>query len=775
MVEMIADRRFLFEGAMLHPGAPLTVREDVALIYERRRMASRVAEPTQAPDWFPDWRGQTVVVVGAGPGVVDLAPAQGRAKVIAVNRSIELCPWADVLYACDEAFWDKIAPAFDGLKITQSEPAAARYGLRRVKLGADRISTTPGVIGGGGNSGFQAINLAVQFGVKRIVLVGFDMTMAQGLHWHGAHSRGMNNPTRASLSRWRRGLDAQADRFRQLGVQVINATPGSALLAYPFMTLQEALDAPLDAPLDAAALSPPAARAAARLSGPGQRLRPLLIEGMHGLGDNLHQRAIVRELGKDREVWVETPWPSVYHDLGVRLVTKGSSLRTQAKNARRERAAYSATRAPVTAERMTISYPPQSVRDHGSVLAGMSATAGVPAGDFRMPVAPDWKRRAQTWLDRWSPTKPLMIYRPLVERSEWSGCPARNPDHDHYADLFESIRDQFFVVSVADLVPGKEWLVGRRVTADAECHAGELEFEVLAALTEAAGLVFTAPGFAAVLGQAVGAPVVAVFGGYENSASFSSGARFSPYLGIDPVQSCQCFRHDHDCRKAIDMPAARRALAKFVKANPVRVPESYVLGGRSKVRPNVAIAARPADLSGLPDRFMNPGELETLVTLVGGVAPRTVIEIGVNSGRTAKAILRNVPSIERYVGIDVPPSYAFAKRVQRNEVPPKPGELALDDPRFRLMLVRRGTFDLTPNDLPQADVVFIDGDHGAEAVRNDHALAKALVRPGGLIIHHDDHDLGNVDVRDVLDDLHTETAPISHVLGTWLAFERVPA
>jgi predicted O-methyltransferase YrrM len=89
-----------------------------------------------------------------------------------------------------------------------------------------------------------------------------------------------------------------------------------------------------------------------------------------------------------------------------------------------------------------------------------------------------------------------------------------------------------------------------------------------------------------------------------------------------------------------------------------------------------------------------------------------------------------------------------------------------------LVLRPRGSLDLTLQDLPPADAVFIDGDHGCLAVEHDSALARALVRPGGIIVYHDYHELGTVDVKPVLDLLHRGGRNIEHVEGTWLAFER---
>jgi predicted O-methyltransferase YrrM len=192
--------------------------------------------------------------------------------------------------------------------------------------------------------------------------------------------------------------------------------------------------------------------------------------------------------------------------------------------------------------------------------------------------------------------------------------------------------------------------------------------------------------------------------------------------------------------------------------------------GKLPVIKQSALDVQPIDWAGLPRRFLNPGELEVLVALIRSVNPRAVTEIGVNVGRTAKALLANVPGIESYQGVDVLPGYMPSKPVQRNETPPNPGELARDDPRFELILRRRGSLDLKPADLKPCDAVFIDGDHGREAVEHDADLAAAIVRPGGIIVFHDYHDIGTVDVRDVLERKCAGGQPILHVEGTWLAF-----
>lgn len=169
--------------------------------------------------------------------------------------------------------------------------------------------------------------------------------------------------------------------------------------------------------------------------------------------------------------------------------------------------------------------------------------------------------------------------------------------------------------------------------------------------------------------------------------------------------------------------------------------------------------------------YMEPGEQEALLALVGSVAPapEIMVEIGVNIGLTAKAVLGHVASIQRYVGIDVEAGYQFEGAWQQHDRPKEPGQLVKNDPRFRLILRGNGK----AAEMPQSsDVVFIDGDHGPHNVLQDSLWAASVVRPGGLIVWHDYLNTP-AEVTGVLDQLHAEGRKLVHVTGTSLVFERV--
>lgn len=350
----------------------------------------------------------------------------------------------------------------------------------------------------------------------------------------------------------------------------------------------------------------------------------VVIRGMLGLGDNLHQRAVVRQMmARDREVWLESPWVAPYHDLidrGLKVVRRQTALRTQSKNAERELHRFHAGPVPAESTHARVWYTADMVRSAGSIVGAMCQAARVDPrhADFRLPVPHGWFVGVSDVLDaRARDGRPLLVYRPLTVRNEWPAA-ARNPDPAAYATLFAAIRERFFVVSVADIAEAHEWIISEPVRADVTCHHGELVFEALAALFTSAAVVFSASGFAPVLALAVGAPVITVFGGVESSAAYDT--RHGRFCGIDTIAPCLClssrcpgpginprlarFRTRYRrplkvCDKVIDVPRAMQTIAEFLDADGVAA--RTTLDPASARRSAVGARPRPDDAGrGMP-------------------------------------------------------------------------------------------------------------------------------------------------------------------------------
>jgi len=198
----------------------------------------------------PRWSDGTVIVAAPGPSLTrEVAAACNTGRpVLAVGDAWRRLPWAEVLYHCDSAWWrhHKGAPGFQGERwsshdagINDKSDVAARYPVRIIagKPGST-FSRDPSVIHYGKNSGFQAINLAILMGARRIILVGVDMQVRDGQrHFFGDHPKSLRNG--ATYRSW---VPIFRNAARHLeGVEIINATPGSALDCWPVMTIGEAL------------------------------------------------------------------------------------------------------------------------------------------------------------------------------------------------------------------------------------------------------------------------------------------------------------------------------------------------------------------------------------------------------------------------------------------------------------------------------------------------------------------------------------------------------
>lgn len=209
-----------------------------------------------------------MVILASGPSLTEAQVEQvgaawvaGHVKAIAINTTFRMASWADVLYGCDGAWWrgHPEAAGFHGLKVTQDHDELGRsaqqrttamnLGLRMLRCDVDArgrskplgLSTVPGTIRTGSNSGYQALNLAVQLGAARVLLLGFDAKLgpAGQTHWHGDHPKGIHRPSpfRQFIAAF---TSAVAD-LQALGVDVLNCTPGSALECFPRADLAEVL------------------------------------------------------------------------------------------------------------------------------------------------------------------------------------------------------------------------------------------------------------------------------------------------------------------------------------------------------------------------------------------------------------------------------------------------------------------------------------------------------------------------------------------------------
>ena len=213
--------------------------------------------------WWPDFKGQTVAILASGTSLTtkqcDTALDAGWA-CIAINETWRRAQRAEILYACDWQWWKERAPRPDewsGLRITGTvaknsnrptlpggmEWQAENLNYMPVRAGFGRLLWGGLELGAGQSSSFQAANLAVRCGARRLVLLGVDCH-SENEHWHGKHTHPEASDQKPSLMKtWLKAWGFAAEDFKERGIECINCSPGSAVKCFPRMTVDDAVHA----------------------------------------------------------------------------------------------------------------------------------------------------------------------------------------------------------------------------------------------------------------------------------------------------------------------------------------------------------------------------------------------------------------------------------------------------------------------------------------------------------------------------------------------------
>ncbi len=195
------------------------------------------------------WPGETAVLLGCGPSLTreDVESVRGKARVIAINTSHELAPWADVLYSSDLGWWRQVngAPGFTGLKYAVHSGTGRLWKLWPdvqvlANTGTDGLELKPHGLRTIRNSGGAAINLAMHFGARRILLLGYDMgRRGRQAHWFGDHPNPLRNAS--PYAEFMASFATMVKPLRTQGVTVLNCSRETALRCFQRATLADAL------------------------------------------------------------------------------------------------------------------------------------------------------------------------------------------------------------------------------------------------------------------------------------------------------------------------------------------------------------------------------------------------------------------------------------------------------------------------------------------------------------------------------------------------------
>lgn len=170
----------------------------------------------------------TFISIASGPSLTPHDCAIARSSglpVIAINNTWQKAEGCQFIFASDLAWWEvnhRKIPV-DASCWTTSLIASHRYGIN---LFRPRYYN-------GFCSGSRAIEFAVEhLGAQRVLLLGFDCSISQGLHWHGSHGDGLNNPTQDAINIWHRAFSDLADRLAGKA-EIINCSRHTELTCFP--------------------------------------------------------------------------------------------------------------------------------------------------------------------------------------------------------------------------------------------------------------------------------------------------------------------------------------------------------------------------------------------------------------------------------------------------------------------------------------------------------------------------------------------------------------
>jgi hypothetical protein len=191
----------------------------------------------------PIWKSDTCYIIGGGPSLLtqDKNQLDGQ-KLIVINSSYlafaraQFCIFSDMRWWCDHLHRMQ---GFNGDIISTSNAASQHPRLHIMqRKTSPGLAEPPDQLMVKNTTLTAAINLAVHFGVAKIVLLGIDQkAAADGNHWH--HMPHKWKPTSNCFQRQQSDLPKIAEGLTARNIECVNASPGSALKLWPIVNLED--------------------------------------------------------------------------------------------------------------------------------------------------------------------------------------------------------------------------------------------------------------------------------------------------------------------------------------------------------------------------------------------------------------------------------------------------------------------------------------------------------------------------------------------------------
>lgn len=203
--------------------------------------------------------GDIGIIVGTGPSLTDkviMDCGNSGLPLFGANNAWKVLD-LDVFHACNweyyHHYWEKGLKETPSIKYTIWEDVAKRYNVNFLKgEWKGGLSRNKGVIYYHHGTGPQLINIAYHHGIKRMLLVGWDMAYrgkvndrhyTQPRHYFGDDELSGKHFPKTGENGEFTGLIKEMETIipEDYGIEIINCTPNSAMTCFPMMDFDSAL------------------------------------------------------------------------------------------------------------------------------------------------------------------------------------------------------------------------------------------------------------------------------------------------------------------------------------------------------------------------------------------------------------------------------------------------------------------------------------------------------------------------------------------------------
>lgn len=284
----------------------------------------------------------------------------------------------------------------------------------------------------------------------------------------------------------------------------------------------------------------------------------IYVTTMAGIGDTCYIRPFIKILARDYDVYIKTVLPKMYSDItGVKFIRdEKETFRTQQKSRLDDDTIYSTL--PEKYHEINAYYVGKDLVE-GGIVPYMYKVFDIPFHEKLDWSLPDFFKEFDN-----NPNsilipknRKLAIVRPATIRKEWE-VTSRNPDPNYLAWCAKALHESgYFVISIADLKEGEEWLAkGVDIEyADLKLHSGELGLFGTMHLISIADIVVGGVGFVTPITISTNTPLFTIFGGRQIYDCVKN--IFHPSMPLDrcgwsiPDNPCKCSLMMHNCDKKI--------------------------------------------------------------------------------------------------------------------------------------------------------------------------------------------------------------------------------